>query len=310
MNKQALWQAGGLTITVTTPLTMAMVLATLLAAAPTDAWAASEPDEQARPTGPSTQPAARLSPEVDMVSDEPPWPGGPGSGMRPGFGRRPGPGGPGGPGGPPGPGRGEGPGWGHRRGDGPGPEEGPGGDRPRGESGPLQPDEVDEFLAFTAKHFPQLHERLIHAREQDGPAFRQMLRQMGPPMTQLMRLWREDPDEAERVIGMQKIEMSLREQRRRLHLRNSPSQRAEIETELRELLQQRFELRQARLRNEIEELRRRLDEQKQRLAEQDRDKERIIDEEFGRLMDTTREPVRGPRPGRSPFPTSSPRDRE
>lgn len=165
----------------------------------------------------------------------------------------------------------------------------------------LEPEELDAFLAFAKEHFPSLHDRLVRARQSDPRVFRQLLRRAGPPMARLMHLWREDPDEAARVIRLQRIEMELRQQAQRRHGLNDPQQRAAVEQGMRELLTERFELRLAGLEREIDELRRRLDEQVERLAQQNQDKQRIIDEEFERLLER-RGWERGPRPRRSQMP--------
>jgi len=139
-------------------------------------------------------------------------------------------------------------------------------------------------MVFARQHFPELHQQLERAGNQDPRAFQQMVRRIAPPIRQLMRLWREDPSAAEHVIRAQKIEMRIRELRHRYLAARDDEKRAVIEAELRELLNEKFKLRLERLREEISRLRQRLDEQTTRLAEQDRDKQEIIDDEFRRLI--------------------------
>ncbi len=185
------------------------------------------------------------------------------------------------------------------------------GDRPRraegagrGPQGPpdeaggsIKPEEVDEFLQFTREHFPEVHEQLLRARQHDGREFRQMLRRLGPPMLHLMRLWRNDPEEAERIIQIQKVEMQIREQKHRYDEADNSERRAAARSELQQLLDRKFDLRQERLKAEISDLRRRLDEQTRRLSDQDARKRQIIEGELKRLFEGPRgfEPRR---PGR------------
>lgn len=255
--------------------------------------AAGVSEESAQPQVTASQPAysSELKKGASVEAETAPLPRG-GPGARGGAGRRLGSG-PGGPGAGMGRGRDGAPRhdglW--RGGEGGWPED----------PTALEPHEVDAFLAFAKEHFPSLHDQLVRARQSDPRVFRQLLRRAGPPMARLMHLWREDPDEAARVIRLQRIEMELRQQAQRHHGLNDPQQRAAVEREMRELLTERFELRLAGLEREIDELRRRLDEQVERLAQQNQDKQRIIDEEFERILER-KGWERGPRPRRSQMP--------
>ncbi|HQE26275.1 MAG TPA: hypothetical protein PL151_00830 [Phycisphaerae bacterium] len=220
-----------------------------------------------------------MGPLPGPPEDHPPLPGPPGHGLGvrggPG-GRRLGPGGPG-------------------RGPQGGPDDG----------SQLRPDEIDEFLDFARQHFPPLHDQLARARREDPRLFRQMLRQIGPPMTRLMRLWRDDPVEAERIIQIQQIEMRIREQHRKFQSLRSEAEKNAVRAEIRELLEKRFRLRLQRLENEVADLRRRLDEQTARLAEQNRNRDRLVEEELDRLLEG-KPWDRGPRRNRPPSAESRP----
>jgi predicted transcriptional regulator len=99
--------------------------------------------------------------------------------------------------------------------------------------------------------------------------------------------------------------MRIREQHHRFQSLRNETQRAAVRTEIRKLLEERFELRLQRLENEVAELRRRLDEQTARLAEQDRDKNRVVQQELDRLLDG-KAWDRGPRMKRPPLAESRP----
>lgn len=161
----------------------------------------------------------------------------------------------------------------------------------------LGPEEVEQFLVFSREHFPQLHEQLVRARRDNPREFRQMLRRVEPPMRRLMRLWRDDPAEARRVIEVQKLEMRIRGLRQRYQVARDESERTAIREEVRGLLGRRFDLKLARLREEVERLRQRLEEQNRRLNEQDQSRERIVQEEFSRMFESGKNTERS-RPGR------------
>lgn len=151
---------------------------------------------------------------------------------------------------------------------------------------PLRPEEIEEFLAFAQQHFPRLHSELERARKEDARAFKQMLRRVAPPMRRLIRLWREDPVEAENVIQIQNVEMMIREQKRLYHTALDSATREAAKVAIRKHLEVRFDLRRQKLEREIANLRTRLDEQTRRLAEQGRNKQTIIDDEFTRVLES------------------------
>jgi DNA-binding transcriptional MerR regulator len=160
----------------------------------------------------------------------------------------------------------------------PGPEgRGPGNERDDREFGP-RPEELERFLDFTREHFPRVHEKLVQARSDDPQAFRQMLWRVGPPMMRLVRLARDNPKEAERLILLQKLEMQIHETRDQYRNAKTDDERNKIRTEMRGLIEQKFDARQERLKAEIEELRKRLDEQ-------DKRKQQIIDDEIGKALE-------------------------
>jgi len=159
----------------------------------------------------------------------------------------------------------------------------PGGDVGHEESAP-SPREVEEFMTFAREHFPEMHERLAKVRATDPAAFRSALRRVGPPLERLVRMWREDPELARRMIAVQKAEMGILRLMEQYRRAGSDQQRAELREQMRRLLEERFDLRLDRLRGEIADLRRRLEEQSRRLSEQEARKRELLDEEFGDLL--------------------------
>lgn len=152
------------------------------------------------------------------------------------------------------------------------------GPRGRQGAGPLSAEETEQLLEFTREHFPRVYERLMQTRQRDPDAFRQMVQRISHPLTRLMRMYREDPEQARTVIELQKIEIQLNEHRHRWRSATQDN-RERIRDEVRRLLERKFELRQQRRRREIAELRAKLQEQERQLADQQESKEQIIDRE-------------------------------
>jgi hypothetical protein len=121
-----------------------------------------------------------------------------------------------------------------------------------------------------------------------------------------MRLWRDNPVEAEHIIRIQKIEMRLREQKQRYHNPPDEQQRAAAREEIRKLLQERFDLRLAKLKSDVGNLRQRLDEQTRRLAEQEQRKPQMVEEEFARFLEQPNGLEKGPRLRKQTGPGSQP----
>lgn len=164
----------------------------------------------------------------------------------------------------------------------------------------LPPDEVDRLMDFTREHFPRVHDKLLQARGEDPRNFQHMLRRLGPPMMRLMNIARENPQEAEQLIRMQKLEVRLYEARQRYRDARTDEARDQIRSEVRDLIEQKFEARQQRLKIENEELRRRLTEQEQRYADQYARKPQIIEEEVKRAFEKPRGFHGHHRPGSTP----------
>jgi len=146
----------------------------------------------------------------------------------------------------------------------------------------LTPQEREELMAFTQEHFPRIYELL-----RDSPRAHQhrLLKRVGWPMLRLLRLHRHDPELAEKLIAEHKIEMELAQLKRDYLEFPSEAARENIKQKMRELLEQRFDLRQQRLELEIRALEKRLEEARQRLARQEGDRQRLVDTEVERIID-------------------------
>jgi len=146
----------------------------------------------------------------------------------------------------------------------------------------LTQQEREELMAFAKAHFPKMYE-MLHS----SPRAHQhrLLKRVGWSMLRLMRLYGHDPELAEKLIAEHKIEMELAQLRRDYREFPSEAARENIKQKVRELLEQRFDLRQQRLELEIRALARRLEEARQRLVRQEGDRQRLVDTEVERVID-------------------------
>ena len=175
----------------------------------------------------------------------------------------------------------------------------------------LRPQEIEEFMAFLRQHFPELHDRLARARREDPRMFRQLIRQAAPPIVQLMRIAREDPQLAKMIMEVQRVEMRIHALTRRYHETVSEAQRSAFRDQLRALIEQRYDKRVERLRAEIEALRHRLDAEQRRLAQQDANRARIIEDELKKVLDNPPPPPPPSSPGHHAMnPSGPPASRE
>jgi len=171
---------------------------------------------------------------------------------------------------------------------------GPPGNRPGGGAGgkPLTPDEIDKLMAFTRENFPEVHDRLSRLRQRNAEAFGHMAGRVH----EMFRPAMDDPEMLERLKLGFRVERKLAELRRAYEAAETDEQRADIQTQMREQLSTRFDLRLDRLRLEIRELENRLERTRQDLAKHEQDKPGIIDDELAHLLEQPpRDPSFGPR---------------
>ncbi len=149
----------------------------------------------------------------------------------------------------------------------------------------LTAQEREDLMNFTKEQFPELYERFQRMQSGNRPEFGRMLRQAGWPLLRLHRLQKHDPELAEKLIAEHKIEMKLVELRRDYREFTSESARERMRTEIRGLMEKRFDLRQARLELEIRDLEKRLQNARERLTKQSTTKQQIVDSELEHFTD-------------------------
>ncbi len=155
-----------------------------------------------------------------------------------------------------------------------------------GPEGPLlSPREREELIAFIKLHFPEMYRRLQRFQQAEPARHGQALRRMAGPILRIMRLSQTNPELAEIMIAEHKVEMELFELQNAWAAPRSQAEREAKRERIRDLVGQRFDLRQKRLGMEIEDMRKRLDEAMARLARQGADRAEIVEAETRRMME-------------------------
>lgn len=144
----------------------------------------------------------------------------------------------------------------------------------------LTAEERERLRDFAKEHFPELAERLKTGRVPQRVAW---------PLLRLMRMQKSDPELAAKLIEEHRIEMKLMEYRRGYKEAPPGTARENLRKSMRELLEQRFDVRQARLELEIRDLQKRIERARERLARQQANKAQIVDGELEHLTDTVEE---------------------
>lgn len=151
---------------------------------------------------------------------------------------------------------------------------------------PMSPEQVTRLMDFTKQEFPKLHQRLVSVRETNPVVFRQMVRRVRGPVSEIVRVQQHDPKAARRLIDAHRIEIDLTELQGEYRAAKSDSRRQQVKSEMRELVARRCELRLERLKDEVSGLEKRLEYAKKEMAKREKDNDQIVDQELNRLLAT------------------------
>jgi hypothetical protein len=141
------------------------------------------------------------------------------------------------------------------------------------------PQQQEQLLAFIAEHFPTLHE---HLKAEQGPPparLNRLLRKLWP----LYTLYNRDPQLGQVVIDDEKLEFRIRQLVRTYATAADDQQRDALRDQLREALEQQFDLRAKRRELELQELEAKLDEQRQQLTELQQSRQQLLQARLERL---------------------------
>ena len=181
------------------------------------------------------------------------------------------------------------------------------GERHRRPSYENLPDEAKlDLEEFMEEYFPEQFEDLMRLQERVPEAFSRKVNRLLPQMLRLMRLERDDPRAF--PLRVQEVRISTRILALARRIADDPDEDpdADVVNRLRQLLEQRFDLRQKIHRNEAKRLERRLAKARERLDRTAADKKQIIARELEEMLARRHEPRR-PRPPRDrPVPPGEP----
>ncbi len=157
--------------------------------------------------------------------------------------------------------------------------------RPRDRSGEnfLTNDQTDRLMALAKDAFPQLHERLTIARENNPRLFRQMIVRVSRYAIPILKAKADNPELAEKMIAEHRAQMAVEELTQQYRAATDSARRDQLRIQIREQLEAKFDARLEKLRIEIRSLQRRLDDAKENLAQQERNKQKLLDETTGNL---------------------------
>ncbi|MBN1488846.1 MAG: hypothetical protein JXA69_02925 [Phycisphaerae bacterium] len=146
------------------------------------------------------------------------------------------------------------------------------------------PETLDRGMAFLKEHYPELHDRLQHMKENDSLAFQRQMRRIMPRLPELIELADRDPDLAKLIFREHQLEMDIREVFVQYRDAEDAALAAEFKGRLTELVSEQFDVRQEKLKLMIADLERQLEQKKQALAEREQKKAEIIDLELRRRL--------------------------
>ncbi|MGQ9650032.1 MAG: hypothetical protein ACUVXJ_07970 [Phycisphaerae bacterium] len=148
----------------------------------------------------------------------------------------------------------------------------------------MSPEQVAELMNFAEREFPKLHRRLVSLRETNPTMFRNMIRRVRGPVSEIVRIQQHDPKAARQLIDAHRIEVDLTELQSQYQAAKSDAQREQLKARMRELVIKRCEFRLRRLKAEITELEKRLEHAKKELAKREKDQDQVVDQELNRLL--------------------------
>ncbi len=148
----------------------------------------------------------------------------------------------------------------------------------------MSAEQVGQLMEFARQNFPTLHKRLLAVRDTNPALFRDMVRRVKGPISEIIRLKQHDPEAARKLIEAHRIEIDLTELRGQYQAAKSGSQREQLKSKMRELVAKRCELRLERLKDEVSDLENRLEQAKKEMTKREKDKDQVIDQELKKLL--------------------------
>lgn len=119
--------------------------------------------------------------------------------------------------------------------------------------------EMERIHQFVHKHFPDRVEKLEEFKHRNPRAFRQHMREMMPRIRRMMHTMERDPEAGELMIREEHLNMEIRHLSQEYARAGEPEHREALRHEIRNRLEERFDVRVKRREGEIDRLERRLE---------------------------------------------------
>lgn len=163
-----------------------------------------------------------------------------------------------------------------RRGDRDGPGHGPR-KRLRGLWSRLNDEERQKVLDFVEQRFPLLHEEIQNLQEAQPDRFAEKMGRLADDMRKLMDLLKFDPEKADLLIRARNLDMQIRQTTMRYRRASDDETKETLRTELREYMEEAFDLRIQHREMEVRELEARIEDLHSRVEQAKQNRDALID---------------------------------
>ncbi len=149
---------------------------------------------------------------------------------------------------------------------------------------PPTQEEQEALLAFARQHFPEMITRLDALKKDDPQAYKRVSRRMWPRLQIMKEAYERDPQGLGKIlIDEKKLEDQIRTKVRAYQQERDSTRKSAVGAELRQLLDQQFDVRLQRRRLELADLQKRLEEQTKRVDSMAAKKQDLVQRQFDRI---------------------------
>ena len=139
-------------------------------------------------------------------------------------------------------------------------------------------------MAFARQHFPEMAQRLDALKKDEPQVFKRVSRRIWPRLQIMKEVYERDPEGLGKVlIEEKKLEDQIRAKARSYQQERDSNRKTAIGAELKQLLEQEFDVRLQRRRLELAELQKRLEAQTKRVDSMAAKKAELVQRQFERV---------------------------
>ncbi len=151
--------------------------------------------------------------------------------------------------------------------------------------GNVTDEEIEEILAFTAEHLPEVKAVLERLREESPERFRAYMRKWRFEVRQLRALRERDQAAFARALEERRLRLRAKHLADRARTAEDEAERARLRAQLHEVVGRLFDAELATRRAHIQRLEEKLKELQERLAQHRREKETVVKERVQNLLE-------------------------